>query len=223
MTDYVEGNGMSNNDRLDERILDLINEAKEKKQPLDEGSKETEDILHEEGSIYTGMVIDGEWIEFEDFIMVDNKVAMMIPSDFEEMDEEYAKMKYPSEQRPKTILTDDTKTINVLFNWINEEISNDETESFRDSMIDMFNRINPGIEVQSTGMKVVEGKNVAYMELVHPVLDGNLYNLMFFLELEGRILMGIFNCLKESMEEWKGPALEMMQSVVTGDFSELVT
>jgi len=70
---------------------------------------------------------------------------------------------------------------------------------------------------------VVEGKNVAYMELVHPVLDGNLYNLMFFLELEGRILMSIFNCLKESMEEWKGPAFEMMQSIVTGDFSELVT
>jgi len=145
---------MGNNDRLDERILDLINEAKEQKQPLDEGSKESEDILHEEGSIYTGIVIDRKWIEFEYFIIIDNKVAMMIPSDFEEMDEEYAKMKYPSEQRTKTILTDDTKTINVLFNWMDEEISNNETESFRDSMIDMFNRINPGIEVQSSGMNV---------------------------------------------------------------------
>ena len=213
---------MGNNYRLDEKILDLINEAKKQNQPTGEGSKESRDILPEEGSVYTGIVIDGEWIEFEDFIMIESKVAMRIPSDFEEMDLEYAKMKYPSEQRPKTILTDDTKTINVLFNWMNEEISNNETESFRDSMIEMFNRINPGIEVQSTGLEVVDGKNIAYMELVHPVLDGNLYNLMFFLELEGRILMGIFNCPTSSMEEWKEPAFEMMQSIVTGDFSELV-
>ena len=213
---------MSKNDRLDERILDLINEAKEQEKPSGEASENLEKYLREESSIYTWLIIDGEFIDFDEYLVIENKVIMMVPNDFEEMDEETARMKYPSEQRPKTILTDSTGTINILFNWMDEEISNNETESFRDSMIDMFNRLNPAIEIQSTGMEVISGnKNVAYMEFVHPVLDGNLYNLMFFLELEGRILMGIFNCRTQSMEEWKGPAFEMMESIVTGDFSAL--
>ena len=74
-------------------------------------------------------------------------------------------------------------------------------------------RMNPGIKPQSTGKEAISDKNIAYVEFSNPALDGKLYNLMFFFELDGKTLMGSFNCITKSMRYWQKPALEMMRSI----------
>ncbi|MFY7729462.1 MAG: hypothetical protein ACOVRN_08100 [Flavobacterium sp.] len=54
---------------------------------------------------------------------------------------------------------------------------------------------------------------MGYIELVTPALDTDIYNLMFFTDLNGKLLICTFNCTKKDMEEWTPVAKEIMNSL----------
>ena len=207
---------MSDEGHLDEKILELIDqvESPEAASPGAAASeKKREEIPPEERTIYTGIKIEGFWVEFEERIFLGGRFAMMVPKFFTNMDEQSAKIKYPMDQRPETILTDPSGTVNFLLNDLEEKITNDDTEMVRDNLLTIMRRVNPGIKPQATGKEIVGDRNVAYVEFSNPTIDGKLYNLMFFLEADGSPLMGSFNCTTKVMKYWKKPAFEMMQSL----------
>jgi len=207
---------MNEENYLDEIILEMIDQVES---PGATGAveatpeKKRDEIPPEERTIYTGLKIEGLWIEFEERFFLGGRFAMMIPQFFTNMDEESAKIKYPMEQRPETILTDPTGAVNFLLSDLEQEITNDDAEMVRDNLLTIMRRVNPGIRPQSTGKEIIGDKNVAYVEFSNPTMDGKLYNLMFFLEAEGKALMGSFNCPTKSLKYWKKPAFEMMQSL----------
>ena len=200
----------------DETVKKAIDES-EKPDPAKPSPEATqsanENIPRDERTIYTGIRIAGQWINFEERLFLGNKVAMMVPSEFQEMDREIAKIKYPMEQRPETILTDHTGTINILFSDLGEPMNNEDAVTIRDGMLKVMRRMNPGIKPQSTGEEVIMDRNIAYAEFTNPAIDGKLYNLMFFLEVAGKARMISFNCLTKSMKYWNKSAFGMMQSV----------
>src|SRR5690606_18567982 len=65
------------------------------------------------------------------------------------------------------------------------------------------------------GDGVVQSPNAAvgYCEFVTPVMNGSIYNFMFFLSLEGRALMCTFNCLDQEMNDWRPVAKSIMASL----------
>lgn len=195
---------------LDEKIIEMINQVEQPTMTVETNNVEKRP---EERTIYTGIKISGKWIEFEKRLLVENKIMMMIPKDFTVMEPEKARIKYPSEQRPKVILTDHTGTINFMFSHMDENIADGDAENVRNHLFGIMRRVNPGIKHLATGTEVISGKNVAYVEFSNPAIDGKLYNLMFYLQLEGRILMGSFNCGSKVMKYWKKPAFEMMCSI----------
>lgn len=138
---------------------------------------------------------------------------MMLPKDFVPMSPDIARKKYPSEQRPETILTDETGTINLMFQYMEGEESNTTIESFRNRIFGMMKRVNPGIKEREMGVVDAAGEQIAYVEFSNPVMDGKLYNLMFYLAVKGRPLMGSFNCRTKEMKYWRSAAFEMMQSI----------
>ena len=204
---------MANNDYLDEKIIKMINEVETSESPPGADQDDKEDIPREERTIYTGIKIAGEWIDFEERLFLGDMVAMMVPMEFREMEQDKAKIKYPMERRPETILTDYTGTVNILFSDLGEPMKNGDAETIRDGMLKIMRRVNPGIRPLSTGLEEVSGKNIAYAEFSNTAIDGKIYNLMFFLEVAEKATMISFNCLTKSMKYWKKPAFEMMQSV----------
>jgi len=205
---------MQNKDFLDEKIIEMIDEVEKPEEnsiPLAE--KKVTEIPPEERTIYTGIKISGQWIYFEPQSFAEDKITMMVPKEFSEMAPETARVKYPMEQRPGTILTDHSGAVNILFDYMEDHMTNEESERYRDNLFGILRRVNPGVKPLESGVELVSGKNVAYVSFSNPVMDGKLYNLMFFLEVDGRILMGNFNCLTKTMKYWKQAAFEMMQSI----------
>ena len=201
---------MGKDDHLDEKIIKMIDQVET---PVVVSYDAKTEMPPEERTIYTGLKIAGQWTEFEERPFVEDKITMMIPKEFTEMSSEDAKIKYPMEQRPQTIQTDSTGAVNFLFSYMDEHITNDDTEMVRDKLLSIITRVNPGIKPQSRGKEVISDKNVAYVEFSNPTMDAKLYNLMFFLELDEKTLMGSFNCLTKSMKYWQKPAFEMMRSI----------
>jgi len=204
---------MGKDDFLDEMIIKMIDEVEEPAAASSQAQDAKTEIPHEERTIYTGLRIAGQWIEFEERRFLGDMIAMMVPTEFTEMDQESAKIKYPMERRPQTILTDYTGTVNILFSDLGEPIKNEDAETIRDGMMKIMCRVNPGIKPQATGLEVIADKNLAYVEFSNQAIDGKVYNLMFFLEVAGKATMISFNCLTKSIKYWKKAAYEMMQSV----------
>ncbi len=206
---------MKQNEFFDEQIMDMINQSEGAGERA--GSQETVQSVtkvdSEERTIDTGIRILGKWIYFERRSLANEKISMMVPKDFVPMSLEIAKVKYPSEQRPETILTDETGSINIMFNYMDGEVDNANIESFRNQIFGMMKRVNPGIKQLEMGRADVAGKQIAYVEFSNPTMDGKLYNLMFYFEVEGKPLMGSFNCQTKEMKYWKPVALEMMKSI----------
>lgn len=211
---------MKQDEFFDEQIIDMINQSEQKtaafvsnQSAAAEKAEENVQAAAEKRSIDAGIKILGKWIYFERRPLAKETITMMLPKDFVPMSPDIARKKYPSEQRPETILTDKTGTINLMFQYMEGEVSDATIESFRNQIFGMMKRVNPGIKEQEMGLVDAAGKQIAYVEFSNPVMDGKLYNLMFYLAVKGRPLMGSFNCRTKEMKYWRSAAFEMMQSI----------
>lgn len=211
---------MKQDEFFDEKIIDMMNRSEQKIDDFvsgqtEEAEKKKKDAHAEveNRSINTGIKILGKWIYFERRLLAKETITMMVPKNFIPMSPDTAKMKYPSEQRPETILTDETGTVNLMFQYMEGEENNSTIERFRNQIFGMMKRVNPGLKEQEIGLVDIVGKSIAYVEFSNPVMDGKLYNLMFYLAVNGQPLMGSFNCRTKEMKYWRKTAFEMMQSI----------
>lgn len=201
---------MGQNEFLDEKIIEMMGK-------LENGAGDSEESYKKESqekrSIYSGVKILGKWIYFEQFLLADGVIRIMLPKDFEPMSQEIARKKYPSEHRPEIIMTNETGTINLMFQYMEGEVTDATVQIFRNQVFGMMKRVNPGIKEQEVGTINLSGKTVAYVEFSNPVMNGKLYNLMFYLAVNGQPLMGSFNCQTKEMKYWRTVAFEMVQSI----------
>ena len=70
------------------------------------------------GSIQEGFFIKEELVTFEKEWLFDKKMQIMLPTSFTDMPMEQAKLKYPMEQRPQVIKTNEETDINFTFSLI---------------------------------------------------------------------------------------------------------
>lgn len=200
---------MKQTEYFDEKIIDMMGKA----EYAATNSEKAQPEKVESRNIYTGVRIVGKWIYFERRMLLNEEISMMLPEKFELMNEDIARRKYPSEHRPELIMTDETGTVNLMFQYMEGEVTDETVEALRNQVFGMMKRVNPGIKEQEIGTMQISGKTVPYVEFSNPVIDGKLYNLMFYLSVNGRPLMGSFNCQTKVMKYWRSVAFEMVQSI----------
>lgn len=136
-------------------------------------------------------------IDLEKKSLLSDKVELKIPRDFQMMSEEMMKIKYPSERRPTLIYTDETGGINVALNLTQNKASQDLVPAYKDNFVQMFKNMYPSADWKDNGIKEINGKKVGYLELVTPAIDTEIYNLMFFTDLDGKLLLSHLTVLRK--------------------------
>ena len=145
--------------------------------------------------------------------IIANRVEVLIPQKFSIMSEEIAKLKYPSEQRPTIIFTNEDASINIAFNYTQNEVSDEQISEVVDSIGKSFENLYPSATWYEKKVITIGGKNVGIIELLTSAIDTNIYNLIFFFELDERLMIGTFNCVEKEMEEYKPIAWSIVQSL----------
>jgi hypothetical protein len=160
-------------------------------------------------------------IEFEEKEVIPGRIWMCIPSDFGIMDEALAEVKYPGANKPDYIYTNDDSTLNICFSIESDLVDNEETERVKDALVKEMKRLYPASPTQENATITIEatGKNVSYFSFTTPVLDGELYNFMFFMEDNHNLLIGTFNCVGFQKKEWD-PILPQMLETLRGKENE---
>ena len=123
------------------------------------------------------------------------------------------KMKYPSERRPALVYTNKTGGINVALNLTQNKASQNLIPTYQDNFVKTFENLYPSADWKSKGIKEINGQKIGYLELITPAMDTEIYNLIFFTDLDGKLLICTFNCTKKGMTEWTPIAKEIMNSL----------
>jgi hypothetical protein len=196
---------------LDEELLDQINQMEAEEEAS--ARKETWEKEALAGVLAGSLLVDGTRLEFRRESLLEDKVSIMIPHIFKDMDPEMAAIKYPSDRRPNPIFSNDSGSITLGFNYTWSQVEADEIATFKDILLENLQRMQSSITMLEDGVIDVNGQQVGYFEFISPALDSDLYNLMFFMELEGRALLCALNCLENDLEQWQPIAKGIMESI----------
>ncbi|MEG0258730.1 MAG: hypothetical protein RR651_02560, partial [Lysinibacillus sp.] len=90
--------------------------------------------------------IEGEDIPVIDQSVLEGKFTLRMPKLFSIMSPELASIKYPSEQRPTVIYTDESTTINLAFNLTTTALTETGVAEFQEAMIDVLEQTQPSAE-----------------------------------------------------------------------------
>lgn len=157
--------------------------------------------------------LDGECLEFKEVILKE-KIKMKIPEGMDIMDPEIAAIKYSAgPKRPEYIYTMDDNTVNMVVNFSNTGLKETELKEFKNQMMEFIKTGNKKAKFLDEGTTFINGKAIAFFEVVFPVFDGNMYNYFFFVEVENHVVIFNINCLDMLRELWEIIARGMMNTI----------
>lgn len=145
--------------------------------------------------------------------LIDEKIEILIPASFDIMSEEMIALKYPLENRPTIVYSDDNGAINVALNHTKTTASQELIVAYQQSLIQSFNNTYPTAEWKDNGITEINGRKVGYLELITPAIDTEVYNLLFFTDLEEKLLVCTFNCTKDNLDDWETAGKKIMNSI----------
>ncbi|WP_139488164.1 hypothetical protein [Brevibacillus dissolubilis] len=163
------------------------------------------------------MKIDDEFISFEEKSLLDGQLTIALPKKFAIMPEKLAELKYPNGRRPSLIYSNEAGSINLSLNHTQSPLEDSDLADFQSYMAEILQTAQPGIEWLGKELPIVNGTPVGTLEFVVPALDVEVYNLLFFLQLDQRALLCTFNCTEYEMQDWQPIARGIMHSLkITG-------
>lgn len=183
----------------DEEFIRLIRQGQE--------DSRNRDIQN--GSVW----INGDKMLFVEREILKKKLWIWMPDNFTLLPKEQARLKYPNESRPSTIYADRTTTINITFELIPNKMDAGQEKEFRDYMEQILLKLYPSSIIIEKGAAKTAGMELAWLDLITPAIDSEIYNLMFYAALGGKLLMGAMNCLSSDQENWKEYFLQMLASI----------
>jgi len=164
-----------------------------------------------------------EYVTLEDGLYICGKVenfkreeiletfSIMVPVDFGVMEEEYARVKYPSVFRPQYLLTSlDLSTdfgFNVFPDNLGEMDTQQVTEQIQKTLFDEqdvyeFSEIE---EIEDTG--------IYWFDFHHSAMDSTVYHIISIFRVEQKIVQVNFNCLLSEHQDWKKAVIKILESV----------
>jgi len=152
-------------------------------------------------------------IELESRLLLNERIELKIPKNFKIMSEELISIKYPSQRRPTLVYSNESGGVNVALNLTQNKASQQEIEAYQNNFVQTFKNLYPSAEWKDNGVKTINGKKVGYLELVTPAIDTEIYNLIFFTDLDGKLLLCTFNCTRKDINKWTPVAKEIMNSL----------
>ncbi|MBD8498800.1 hypothetical protein [Paenibacillus arenosi] len=195
--------------RMDEKIIELLNRAQEESQvinPLELFEPNEEEV----GTWF--VQIGDERVLFEQKTILDGKATIRLPREFDIMEAKLASRKYPTDNRPELIYSNEAGTINLTFKCTEHDLNRMTLPDFKVGVIDIFKRSQPMARWIEDGIKEINERSIGYFSFIVPGLDTSMFNHMFFTYFDKKALLCTFNCMEEDMDDWKLVALAIVES-----------
>lgn len=166
------------------------------------------------GNIEEGFFVKGERITFCRTEIFQGKLIVDLPETFIDMPLEYAKMKYPSEQRPSVIKSNKEGSINFTFELLTANVPGNKIGQLRNQMKNVIKRFQPANVFFEQGEMQINTLETAWFDYKSHGIDQKIYNFMYFIPLEEQVLHGVFNCPMDRGKDWRPVVFEVIKSII---------
>jgi len=149
--------------------------------------------------------------------LLDGKLSLLVPASFKHMSEEMLRVKYPSERRPTTVLTNPEGTVNVAVNHTQNSLRPAQLSEAHAAMDQMFRNMYPSAKWNQSEVVTINGRQFFVLDLRTPAIDTEIRNIMGGTSLDGRFLIITFNCTRELEPEWEAAGRRIIESASLPD------
>ena len=169
---------------IDEEILAKREEAKKEKYT----------------TIEDGIYLDGRILTFTRKTL-SGALSICLPDVMEQMPEDYARIKYPSEFRPGIIMTTGDLSVNMGFTVFPAETLDGDRKTVMEHIRAVLHRSNPDCRMYPCeDLKETEG---SYFTFRSHAMDSDLYNMLLLASVGDKLLQSNFNCYYKDHMKWK--------------------
>jgi hypothetical protein len=165
--------------------------------------------------IYAGEVRCGnEILFFERVNLYENRFSVMLPKSYVDLPLALAKIKYPMENRPAIIKTNDETSVNFAFAYYKQDFSEAQVESAAKGLKAGLGRMSSGSRFFETQiLQTEEGVKFSCFDFLSTALDTQLYQLFGFVPVQNQFLHFIFNAPSKMMRTWQPVAIQVLRSI----------
>lgn len=164
-------------------------------------------------SIFDGeILIHKVPVTFAERTLLEDKVGIWMPEDFEELPKEAIEAIYLLGNKPDIVFANDYLNFSVGFHYTQHEVPNEFMGDFLKIVKLILERSGPKVRIISEKIRKTETYTVSKLELVSHTITDTVYNIMFFSSLEGKVLIGFIHFNYSFLERYKPIAEEMWQS-----------
>lgn len=164
-------------------------------------------------SVQSGMYAGNEFITFSENALFDGHLAIYLPDTFADMPEEYKRVKYPSEDRPQILKSSIKGDVVFSFQWVGQSLQASELEATIERFCRILKRAQPFNLFFDSGMIREHNVDVAWMDYKAYGVDQPLYQLLYTLPVEGRMMLGMFHCPFYAAEGWKPVVQAVLRTI----------
>lgn len=130
-------------------------------------------------------------------------LGVIMPDSFSLMDAKMKAIKYPKNNPPQFVFTDESGKTNFTFSVRYGMAATDkDIPEIGRSMLESLRKAMPAATFGDNGVVEADGRSVAYLELLSPGLDTDIYNYMIHFCLSGSLVCGAFNCVAGDRWFW---------------------
>lgn len=150
-------------------------------------------------------------VELVEHTALGGRVTLLAPASFGLMREEMIQRKYPAQQRPTEVLSDERGSVNVAFGHSQAAVTPAQIPAIGAAMEARIRSTYPSARWNRSEVIERDGRSYICFDFWSPTADGEVRNLMVATSVDGRLLVVSFNATREQESEW-GPIGERIMS-----------
>ncbi len=144
--------------------------------------------------------------------VLSNQVKIKLPSVFKLMDENTLAIKYPPNNTPSEVYTNEEATVNVAFKKTKQVLT--EQKVFTEAKkLEQQLTSNSKVQLISSEQIKANGNNIHVFSFYSNAIDTKVYNVMFIFSLKGKMVVGSFNCTLLLQNQWQVMVYEIIRSI----------
>lgn len=183
---------------MDKYIDDLILKKREQKK------------AEKHNSLENGYYIAGKIVKFNEERVMKN-FSMYLPDNMGVMSDKIAKIKYPSEFRPRVIFTTLDLNVNMGFSLFHRKFQDSEVEKMCERIMAAIKREH--MDYRFYGCKKMDKVSGYRFSFRSHAMDSDLYNMMLIAQLEEHTVLGNFNCPFKDYQNWERVVVLMWETI----------
>ncbi|WP_162550103.1 hypothetical protein [Hymenobacter nivis] len=145
--------------------------------------------------------------------VLSERVEILIPKGFEVMSEQQMDFNYAKAQSRPSVIFTNNNLVSLAFNYSDNEADQDMVDVYAATFAKTYHKQYKDATWFGDGVKNINNHKVGYLEFMKPEMGHQVYTLVFFTDVQGKLMICTFNCADRQKPEWEPVAKQIMLSV----------